>query len=46
MIEMYLEGLVDLLKTVPGAEQVGKLDRKGQLAVRKDAHGRVQVGVG
>eukprot|EP00946_MAST-07B_sp_MAST-7B-sp1_P000945 g945.t1 len=36
--------LVDLLKTVPGAEQVGKLDRKGQLAVRKDAHGRVQVG--
>lgn len=44
MIEMYLEGLIDLLKTVPGAEQVGKLDRKGQLAVRKDAHGRVQVG--
>jgi hypothetical protein len=44
MIEMYLEGLVDLLKTVPGAEQVGKFDRKGQLAVRKDAHGRVQVG--
>ena len=44
MIEMYLEGLIDLLKTVPGAEQVGKLDSKGQLAVRKDARGRVQVG--
>jgi hypothetical protein len=44
MIEMYLEGLNDLLIGLPGGEQMGKFDRKGGLKVMKDARGRVQVG--
>jgi hypothetical protein len=44
MVEMYLDGLNDLLKGLPGGETLGKLDRKGNLKVSKDTRGRVVVG--
>ena len=44
MIEMYLTDLCDLLKGLPNGAIMGKLDRKGKLAVQKDSRGRVQVG--